>query len=87
MHRAVVAAVIVQVVFLLAMVRQRLAGHLASRDAATVSERRQKQGIDRRPLLENIQHLPGALIDRLAAVTPVFRKSLRFCMRSPNQKL
>jgi hypothetical protein len=46
-----------------AVVGQRLAGHLASGDAAPVSERGQKESIDRRPLLENVEHLVGAFID------------------------
>ena len=57
------AAAKVGVVFLLAMIRQRLARHLPSRNSPPVCERRNKEGVDRPQLLEVIQHLLHAFID------------------------
>src|SRR2546430_2061360 len=55
MYGTVVAAVVIEIVGLLAMIRKRLAGHLTSGDSPAVSERGQKQSVDTVPL-EDIEH-------------------------------
>jgi len=62
MRRREVASAEGVVVLLLAVVGQRLASQLAAGDAAAIGERRQKQGVDRRQLLEAVEQLVGALI-------------------------
>jgi hypothetical protein len=63
-QRGEIAAMKIRVLFLLAMVRQRLPRHLPAADSASVGERRQEQGVHRSALLQNIQHLLGALIEK-----------------------
>ena len=50
------------VVLLLAVVRQRLPGHLSARDSAAVGKRRQEESIDRRRMLQDIEHLLDAFV-------------------------
>ena len=62
MRRRKVAAAELVVVFLLAVIRERLAAELAAADAATIGERGEKQRVDRGHVLESIQHLVGAFV-------------------------
>jgi hypothetical protein len=62
-RRGEVAAVKLEIVLLLAVIGQRLAGNLPSRDAAAVCENRQEESIDGCPLLEDVEHLFRAFIN------------------------
>ena len=62
MRRGEVPAVKVEIVFLLAMIRQRLARNLPSRNSSSVGEHCKEQGIHASTLLKLIQHLLGAFI-------------------------
>ncbi len=60
--RGEVSTVKIQVVFLLAVIRQRLARNLPSRDAATVSEHREEERIHAGALLQYIEDFFGTFI-------------------------
>src|SRR2546425_8011408 len=62
MGRCEVAAAEIVVVLLLAVVWERLAAQLPAGDAATVSERGEKQCVDRGQLLEPVEHPVGAFV-------------------------
>src|SRR2546428_6945666 len=57
------AATKVVVVFLLAVIGERLATQLPAADAATVGKRGEEECVDPGHLLEAVQHLVGALVD------------------------
>src|SRR5256885_14376002 len=63
MGRRKVAAPKVVVVFLLAVIGERLARRLPAADAATVGKRGEEERVDPGHLLEAVQHLVGALVD------------------------
>src|SRR5256885_16024071 len=63
MGRRKVAAPKVVVVFLLAVIGERLATQLPAADAATVGKRGEEECVDPGHLLEAVQHLVGALVD------------------------
>jgi len=63
MGRREVAAAKTVVVFLFAVIRQRLAAQLPAADTATVGERGEKQRVDRRHFLEAVEHRVGAFVD------------------------
>src|SRR2546428_9511819 len=63
MGRRKVAATKVVVVFLLAVIGERLATQLPAADAATVGKRGEEECVDPGHLLEAVQHLVGALVD------------------------
>src|SRR5204862_6140987 len=62
MRRREVAAAEGVVVLLPAVVRQRLAPQLAAGDAAAIGERGYEQGVDRRQLLEPVEHSVRAFV-------------------------
>ncbi len=64
MRNSEVAAVKIEVVFLLAVIGQRLAGNLPSGDAAAVGEYGKKQGIHAGTFLKHIEDFLGAFIDK-----------------------
>src|SRR5262249_851965 len=61
-RRGEIAAMKIQIVFLLAVVGQRMILDLAAADAASISEGRQEDGIYRAALLENVKHLFRAFV-------------------------
>ena len=63
MRRSEISAMEIQVVFLLAVIRQGLSGNLPSGDSSSVGEYRKKQRIHAPALLKHIQHFLGAFID------------------------
>ena len=63
MRRGEVAAVKIEIVFLLAVIGQRLSGNLPSGDAATVGEHGKKQRIHAGTFLEGVENFLGAFID------------------------
>jgi hypothetical protein len=63
MRRRKVAAVETQIVFLFAVIRQRLSRDLPSGNAAAVREYREEQCVYGAALLENVEDLFGPLID------------------------
>ena len=64
MRRGVIAAAERRrVVLLPPVIRQRLVRQLASRNAAPVGERGNEQGVDRRHLLQRVEHLVGPFVD------------------------
>src|SRR2546427_817734 len=62
MGRRKVAATKVVVVFLLAVIGERLATQLPAADAATVGKRGEEECVDPGHLLEAVQHLVGAFV-------------------------
>src|SRR3989442_8194081 len=62
MGRREVATAKIVVVFLLAVIGERLATQLPAGDAATVGERGEEERVDRGHLLESVQHLVGAFV-------------------------
>src|SRR5579871_6543498 len=64
MNARVVSAVIAGVVFLLAVIGQRLAGNLASRDAAAIRERRDEQRVDAAESLKVVEHRLDSFVDK-----------------------
>src|SRR3954447_5551275 len=63
MRPSEVATVKVQIVFLFAMIGQRLARNLSSGDAPAIGEYREEQGIHAGAFLKDIQHFLDTLID------------------------
>ena len=64
MRRGKISAVEIQIVFLFAVVGQRLSGNLPSRDATSIGEYSKEQGIHASALLQYIQHFLRAFIDK-----------------------
>ncbi len=64
MRRGEIAAMIVEIVLLLAVIGQRLPWNLPSGDASTVGEYRKKQRIHAGPFLKDVQHFLGAFIHK-----------------------
>ena len=64
MRRGKIAAMEIQVVFLLAVVGQRLARHLPARNASAISEHRQEERVDVGALLEDVQNLLHAFVQK-----------------------
>ena len=62
MRSGEISAVKIKIVFLLAMIGQRLAGNLSPSDAATVGEDREKQRIHAGSFLKRIEDFLGAFI-------------------------
>jgi hypothetical protein len=54
----------IQIVFLLAMIRQRLARNLSSSDTSTIREYRKEQGIHSRAFLKHIENSLCSLIHK-----------------------
>ena len=85
MRRREVAAVVVVVVFLPAVIGQRVAARLTARDAASVRERREEQRVDRRHLAEAVEHFLGAFVDeRHRADLDADHRGLRGGKRRPS---
>ena len=64
MRRGKIPAVKIQVVFLLAVIGQRLARHLTSRDAPAIGEDSEEERIDGSALLEDVENLLDPLIQK-----------------------
>ena len=62
-RRCEIPAVKIEVVFLLAVIGQRLAGNLPAGDAAAVREDGEEKRVDRASLLQSVEDLLGAFID------------------------
>ena len=64
MRRGEVAAVKIEIVLLLAVIGQRLAGNLSSGNAAAVGEYREKQRVHAAAFLKDVENFLGAFIDK-----------------------
>ena len=82
MRRGKISAVEIQIVFLFAVIRQRLSGNLPSGNSPPIGEYRKKERIHASALLQHIQHFLCAFIDKRDGPdlnADGFRRSNRGC--------
>ena len=64
MGRGKVSAMKIKVVFLLAVIGQRLAGNLSSGNATAIGEYREEQSIHASALLQDVKNFFSAFVDK-----------------------